>query len=94
VTKPTGNPRGRPPKTLIPVDEPVGPIPSGSKGFADAAWTLYAAAMARGDMATAVRALRTAGELVGVLGEANRRKTGDLAARVRRQIADLTRAAK
>lgn len=79
----------QPPRSEPPA--PAAVLPPTRDEMATEAWNLYQRANAAGDLQTATRALRTACELTGMLGQVNRRKRGssDLAERLAKAAALL-----
>lgn len=70
-------------------------VPSSRDDFAEASWELYRAAKEAGDLPSAIRALRTTCELLGALGEANRRRRVDeVGAKLREELEALAKGAK
>lgn len=65
------------------------PMPGTAEELARRAWELHEAAVAVGDFSAATRLFRTAAELAGHLGEAQRRRRSSLAEKLKAELAAL-----
>lgn len=64
-------------------------MPGTAEELAARAWELHEKAVAMGDLAAATRLFRTAAELAGHLGEAQRRRKSTLADKLKAELALL-----
>lgn len=65
------------------------PMPGTAEELARRAWELHEQAVAEGDFSAATRLFRTAAELAGHLGEAQRRRRSSLAEKLKAELAAL-----
>ena len=72
-----------------PVEIAPTPMPGTAEELAARAWELHEQAVAVGDFSAATRLFRTAAELAGHLGEAQRRRRSSLAEKLKAELASL-----